>query len=171
METRLEELNTLLVDTFDAILRVEGKSLKQVGKGELSIAEFHTLECIGRGEDCRRAVGEIAEALGVSYTTILKLIGKQPASVRKERQLVEPSKAVRSIEDDRPAALIVAERTYHLQGELGKYDVNCAAETICLRLPEQTPITLTYAKAASLHAELSAILLHADQTRFTFEAW
>ena len=57
METRLEELNTLLVDTFDAILRVEEKSLKQVGKGELSIAEFHTLECIGRGEDCRRAVG------------------------------------------------------------------------------------------------------------------
>ena len=114
---------------------------------------------------------EIAEALGVSYTTILKLIGRQPASIRKERQFVEPPKAVKSIDDDRPAALIVAERTYHLQGELGKYDVYCAAETICLRLPEQTPITLTYAQAASLHAELSAILLRTDQTRFTFEAW
>lgn len=76
METRLEELNTLLVDTFDAILRVEGKSLKQVGKGELSIAEFHTLECIGRGEDCRRAVGEIAEALGVTVPTVTVCVNK-----------------------------------------------------------------------------------------------
>jgi len=76
METRLEELNTLLVDTFDAILRVEEKSLKQVGKGELSIAEFHTLECIGRGEDCRRAVGEIAEALGVTVPTVTVCVNK-----------------------------------------------------------------------------------------------
>ena len=76
METRLEELNTLLVDTFDAILRVEGKSLKQVGKGDLSIAEFHTLECIGRGEDCRRAVGEIAEALGVTVPTVTVCVNK-----------------------------------------------------------------------------------------------
>ena len=30
MEPRLEELNTLLVDTFDAILRVEEKNLKKV---------------------------------------------------------------------------------------------------------------------------------------------
>ncbi len=76
METRLEELNTLLVDTFDAILQVEEKSLKHVGKGELSIAEFHTLECIGRGEDCRRAVGEIAEALGVTVPTVTVCVNK-----------------------------------------------------------------------------------------------
>ena len=76
METKLEELNTLLVDTFDAILRVEEKSLKQVGKGELSIAEFRTLECIGRGEDCRRAVGEIAEALGVTVPTVTVCVNK-----------------------------------------------------------------------------------------------
>ena len=44
---RLEELNILLVDTFDSVLRVEEKSLKHVGGGDLSIAEFHTLECIG----------------------------------------------------------------------------------------------------------------------------
>ena len=50
MDERLTELNTLFVDTFDAILRVEEKSLKHVGNGELSIAEFHTLECIGQGD-------------------------------------------------------------------------------------------------------------------------
>lgn len=72
---------------------------------------------------------EIAEALGVSYTTILKLIGKQPASVRKERQFVEPSKAVKPIDDDRPAALIVAERTYPLQGQAVRYSPPCRSNT------------------------------------------
>ena len=76
MDARLEELNTLFVDTFDAIMRVEEKSLKQVGNGELSIAEFHTLECIGKGKDCRRAVGEIAEALGVTVPTVTVCVNK-----------------------------------------------------------------------------------------------
>ena len=76
MEPRLEELNTLLVDIFDAILRVEEKNLKRVGDGNLSISEFHTLECIGKGEDCRRAVGEIAEALGVTVPTVTVCVGK-----------------------------------------------------------------------------------------------
>ena len=76
MDNRLQELNTLFVDTFDAIMRVEEKSLKQVGKGELSIAEFHTLECIGEGEDNRRAVGEIAEALNVTVPTVTVCVNK-----------------------------------------------------------------------------------------------
>ena len=33
MDQRLEELNTLFVETFDAVLRVEEKSLKQAGGG------------------------------------------------------------------------------------------------------------------------------------------
>ena len=76
MDARLTELNTMLVDTFDAILRVEEKSLRQAGGGELSIAEFHTLECIGRGKDCRRTVGEIAEALGVTVPTVTVCVNK-----------------------------------------------------------------------------------------------
>jgi DNA-binding MarR family transcriptional regulator len=76
MDAKLSELNTLFVDTFDAIMRVEEKSLKKVGNGELSIAEFHTLECIGRGEDHSRAVGEIAEALGVTVPTVTVCVNK-----------------------------------------------------------------------------------------------
>lgn len=135
------------------------------------LSDINPAEILAMREEHGMSNHEIADALGVSYATILKLIGKQPASLRKERQYHEKPKPAQPVTNDRPAALVVAERTYHLQGELGKYDVNCAAETICLRLPEQTPITLTYAQAASLHAELSAILLRADQTRFTFEAW
>ncbi len=76
MDTRLTELNTLFVETFDTVLRVEEKCLKSMGNGELSIAEFHTLECIGQGEDCRRAVGEIAEALGVTVPTVTVCVNK-----------------------------------------------------------------------------------------------
>lgn len=76
MDAKLTELNTLFVDTFNAILRVEEKSLKQVGNGELSIAEFHTLECISQGEECRRTVGEIAEALGVTVPTVTICVNK-----------------------------------------------------------------------------------------------
>ena len=76
MDKRLEELNTLLVDTFDTVLRVEEKSLKQVGNGELSIAEFHTLECISSGEDQSRTVGEIAEALRVTVPTVTVCVNK-----------------------------------------------------------------------------------------------
>ena len=76
MDNRMQELNTLFVDTFDAILRVEEKSLKHVGGGKLSISEFHTLECIGKGEDNRRTVGEIAEALGVTVPTVTVCVGK-----------------------------------------------------------------------------------------------
>ncbi len=76
MDPKLEELNTLFVDTFTAIMQVEEKSLKQVGRGELSIAEFHTLECIGRGDENRRTVGEIAEALGVTVPTVTVCVNK-----------------------------------------------------------------------------------------------
>lgn len=76
MDTRLDELNTLFVDTFTAINQVEEKNLKKVGNGDLSIAEFHTLECIGKGQDSRRAVGEIAEALGVTVPTVTICVNK-----------------------------------------------------------------------------------------------
>ncbi len=76
MDTRLEELNTLFTDTFNAIMQVEAKNLKTVGQGDLSIAEFHTLECIGNGEDNRRTVGEIAEALGVTVPTVTVCVNK-----------------------------------------------------------------------------------------------
>ena len=76
MDNRLQELNTLFVDTFDAIMRVEEKSLKHVGGGKLSISEFHTLECISEGEDSRRTVGEIAEALNVTVPTVTVCVNK-----------------------------------------------------------------------------------------------
>lgn len=76
MNSQLQELNTLFVDTYNTIMRVEEQSLKHAGKGKLSIAEFHTIECIGNGEDNHRTVGEIAEALGVTVPTVTVCVNK-----------------------------------------------------------------------------------------------
>ena len=95
MDNRLQELNTLFVDTFDAIMRVEEKSLKHVGGGKLSISEFHTLECIGGGEDARRTVGEIAEALNVTVPTVTvcvnKLVKKGYATKTRSEKVSPPN--------------------------------------------------------------------------------
>mgnify|MGYP000984432289 CR=1 FL=1 len=43
------ELNTVLVDTFKSILKVEEISLKNKGLKDLSISEMHLLEEVGKG--------------------------------------------------------------------------------------------------------------------------
>lgn len=69
MDARLEELNTLLEDTFSSILQIEENNLRSVAGGNLSISEFHTIRAVGDGRE-GRSVGEIAEELGVTVPTV-----------------------------------------------------------------------------------------------------
>jgi len=75
MDARLEELNTLLEDTFSSILRIEENNLRAAGEGNLSISEFHTIQAVGDGEE-GRSVGEIAEDLGVTVPTVTVSINR-----------------------------------------------------------------------------------------------
>lgn len=130
---RLEELNTLLVDTFDAVLQVEEKSLKHVGGGELSIAEFHTLECIGKGDDNRRTVGEIAEALDVTVPTVTVCVNKlvKKGYVTKTRS--EKDARVAIIELTREGRKMNRlHRYFHEQMILAVVDEFTEEETECL---------------------------------------
>lgn len=70
------EFNKLLVDTFNEINKIEELNLKKVGNGNLTIAEFHIIECIADGQDGRRTIGDIAEALGVSVPTVTVAVKK-----------------------------------------------------------------------------------------------
>ena len=110
---------------------------------------------------------EIADALGVSYHTILKILGKQPTTLRKERTF-HPVKAP---DATKQAVLIVTERTHILQGEFGRYHVNSAASTVQVCLPEQTPFHLTFDQLSTLYTELAAILQQMEHIRLAFEAW
>lgn len=71
-----EQLNTLLLDTFYEIQKLEEKALKKTGKGDLSISEFHMLESIGKGEEGRKTVGDIASSLSVTLPTVTVAVNR-----------------------------------------------------------------------------------------------
>ena len=46
MDELSQELNVMLEDTFNEIKHIEVSNLKKIGGGNISIAEFHLLECV-----------------------------------------------------------------------------------------------------------------------------
>ena len=118
---------------------------------------------------------EIADALGCSYQTVLNLIGKQPQTMRKHKSYPEvrvptPSKP-KPEEEICPAALVLAERSYTLQGEIGRYEIDTCAQVVHIQIPEQGRFSVALKDIGILHNELGAILRNADKTRFGVEAW
>ncbi len=94
LDTR-EELNRFLVEVFHDVLRNEGKYLRALGYGDLSISEMHVIEaCIlCRAQGCDTAKG-IAEMLGITpgsltaSVTVLEKKGyllrcKDPSDLRR----------------------------------------------------------------------------------------
>lgn len=73
-----DQINELLSKTFSTILRVEEKSIYQLGEHGLTISELHAVDAIG--QDGYMAMKEIASQLGVTMATatvtITKLVDK-----------------------------------------------------------------------------------------------
>lgn len=69
------ELNTILVDTFRSILKVEEAALKRDELADLSISEMHLLEAIGKSPD-GRTVSDIASELMVTLPSVTVAINK-----------------------------------------------------------------------------------------------
>ena len=63
-ERNLETLNSLLVDTFNAILKVEERSLRVGLTDTVTVTEMHILDAIG--DDGVRTVTELAAAAMVT---------------------------------------------------------------------------------------------------------
>lgn len=76
MNAYAAKLNTLLVDCFRSILKVEEKSLNKLSAYEISVSEFHLLESVGRGGEQGRRVSEIAQDLGVSVPSVTVALSK-----------------------------------------------------------------------------------------------
>ena len=78
-ERNLETLNSLLVDTFNAILKVEERSLRVGLTDTVTVTEMHILDAIG--DDGVRTVTELAAAAMVTVSTmtiaITRLEGKK----------------------------------------------------------------------------------------------
>lgn len=71
-----EQLNEVIVDTYQSILRVEENILKRSDQTDLSISEIHMLEAVGKGKDRRRTISELAEVLNITLPSVTVAINK-----------------------------------------------------------------------------------------------
>lgn len=76
MDAFCEHLNTVLVETFRSILKVEEKALQQTSKLDLSISELHLVEAVGRCGGEGRTISGIAKELGITLPSVTVAINK-----------------------------------------------------------------------------------------------
>ena len=82
-ERNLETLNSLLVDTFNAILKVEERSLRVGLTDTVTVTEMHILDAIG--DDGVRTVTELAAAALVTVSTMTIAINRLEGKKLVER--------------------------------------------------------------------------------------
>ena len=82
-ERTLETLNSLLVDTFNAILKVEERSLRVGLTDTVTVTEMHILDAIG--DDGVRTVTELAAAAMVTVSTMTIAINRLEGKKLVER--------------------------------------------------------------------------------------
>ena len=82
-ERNLETLNSLLVDTFNAILQVEERSLRVGLTDTVTVTEMHILDAIG--DDGVRTVTELAAAAMVTVSTMTIAINRLEGKKLVER--------------------------------------------------------------------------------------
>jgi DNA-binding MarR family transcriptional regulator len=85
MDAFATELNTLLVETYHLIERVEENSVKKMRDGNLSINEVHVLEAVGKtGEP--RTISELAADLDISLPSATVAVNKLVSKGFLEKQ-------------------------------------------------------------------------------------
>ena len=82
-ERNLETLNSLLVDTFNAILKVEERSLRVGLTDTVTVTEMHILDAIG--DDGVRTLTELAAAAMVTVSTMTIAINRLEGKKLVER--------------------------------------------------------------------------------------
>ena len=82
-ERNLETLNSLLVDTFNAILKVEERALRVGLTDTVTVTEMHILDAIG--DDGVRTVTELAAAAMVTVSTMTIAINRLEGKKLVER--------------------------------------------------------------------------------------
>ena len=92
MEDFSTQLNVLLVDTFNSILRMEESMLKSAGGANLSIGEMHLLEAVGKGDPEGCTISSLARERSVTLPSVTVAVKK--GYVEKQR-CEEDSRSVR----------------------------------------------------------------------------
>lgn len=97
-----DQLNELLTDTFNVILKSEEKSLKQADDIPLSINEFHLIEAIAKNGREQSTISSLAAVLGLSLPSVTIAVKKL-----ERKGFVEKAK---SAEDARSAHIGLTEK-------------------------------------------------------------
>ena len=80
-------LNTLLMDTYHSIMKVEEEMLQNNGQLDLSIGELHMIEFIAKDRDRGKTISEIAENQNLTLPSVTVAVNKlvKKGFVEKER--------------------------------------------------------------------------------------
>ena len=128
MDPRLESLNTLLVETFNAILKVEEQSLRRATRETVTVTELHLLDAVAQDEQA--TISSLAAATRVTVSTMTTGVKRLEAKQYLER--------VRETADrltERGRALAYAHKRFHRR----------MARAVVDGLPEQELDALTRA--------------------------
>ncbi len=69
-------LNSLLVETFRTILKVEENMVRSNGRMDLSISEIHLLEAVANGGENGATISELAAALKIQLSSVTIAVNK-----------------------------------------------------------------------------------------------
>ncbi len=79
-------LNSMLVEVYHNILRVEEEFLKNNNRINLSIREMHLIECVGMNKEEGKTVSEIADYLKVARPSVTVAVNKLEKKGYLEKQ-------------------------------------------------------------------------------------
>ena len=134
MDPRLESLNTLLVETFNAILKVEEQSLRRAPRETVTVTELHLLDAVAQDEQA--TISSLAAATRVTVSTMTPGVKRLEAKQYLERvRETAARRVVRVRLTERGRALAYAHKRFHRR----------MARAVVDGLPEQELDALTRA--------------------------
>lgn len=87
MDSFSSQLNEVLVDTFNNILKVEEDLLKHSTNIDLSINEMHLIESVGKNKNNGKTISDLAQSLNITLPSVTIAINKlvKKGYVKKEK--------------------------------------------------------------------------------------
>lgn len=118
---------------------------------------------------------EIADAIGVSYQTIRKLIGRQPPGLRKPGVYHRPNFVQSEPKEEPPATLIVEDRALKLAGLYASYKIMVKNKLINVILDTSEGVSpameIPFDQIDTFIQELQAIQRHVKGMTIGNEMW
>ncbi len=154
-EKPLDTLNSLLVETFNAILKVEERSLRTATKDKVTVTEMHILDAIGEG--C--TVSELAAASLVTASTMTIAVNRLEAKKLVERvRDAGDRRVVRVILTDAGRSIAYAHQRFHrrMTREVSK---NLTAEELSILVRAMANLRTFFEQESQAASELEATSL------------